>query len=88
MTVAAKISSRMGILDKSDVIRLTSVIKKAGLPTEMPDLKREDIISAMKHDKKVQQGKIRFVLLKSIGNAFIADDVSLDLVEKVLAGNE
>ncbi len=88
MTAAARISARMGILEEGDEIRLTKVIKKAGLPTKMPGLKTEDIIQAMKHDKKVQQGKIRFVLLKSIGDAFITDEVSLSLVEEVLLGQE
>ena len=86
MTAEARISSRMGILDKGDVVGLTDVIKKAGLPTDMPDIKVADIISAMKHDKKVRQDKIRFVLLKSIGDAFITDEVSPSLVEEVLVG--
>ncbi len=88
MTAAARISNRMSILDENEVVRLKNIIEKAGLPTEMPNLKIEDIFSAMKHDKKVLQDKVRFVLLKSIGNAFITDEVSLDLVEKVLVGNE
>ena len=88
MTAAARISNRMSILDENEVVRLKNIIEKAGLPTEMPDLKIEDIFSAMKHDKKVLQDKVRFILLKSIGNAFITDEVSLDLVEKVLVGNE
>jgi 3-dehydroquinate synthase len=88
MAAAARISSRLGILDKSDVVWLTDVIKKAGLPTEMPDLKVEDITSAMKHDKKVWQEKIRFVLLKSVGDAFITDEVSPSLVEEVLVDQE
>jgi len=88
MTAAARISCRMGILDESDVIRLTDIIKKAGLPTEMPDLPIEDIIAAMEHDKKVRQDKIMFVLLKSIGDAFITDKVSRSLVEEVLVGRE
>ena len=88
MTAAARISNRMSILDENEVVRLKNIIEKAGLPTEMPNLKIEDIFSAMKHDKKVLQDKVRFILLKSIGNAFITDEVSLDLVEKVLVGNE
>jgi len=88
MIAAARISNKMGKLDKSDVTRLTDVIRKAGLPTEMPDLKMEDIIQAMKHDKKVQQDKIRFVLLKSIGDTFITDEVSPSLVEEALLGQE
>jgi 3-dehydroquinate synthase len=76
----------MGILDENEVVRLKNVIEKAGLPTERPNLNIKNIISAMKHDKKVLQDKIRFVLLKSIGNAFITDEVSPSLVEEVLVG--
>jgi 3-dehydroquinate synthase len=86
MVAAARISARLEILDENDVVRLTDVIKKAGLPTEMPDLPIADIIAAMEHDKKVQQDKIMFVLLKSIGDAFITDKVSRSLVEEVLGG--
>jgi 3-dehydroquinate synthase len=88
MVAAARISSRMGILDEGDVIRLRDTIENAGLPTEMPALSVKDIISAMKHDKKVRQDKVIFVLLKSIGHAFITDQVSLSLVEEVLATHE
>ena len=86
MMAAAKISSRMGILSEGDVVRLERVIQKAGLPTEMPELDKEAVMKAMKHDKKVVQDKVRFVLLKSIGNAFINDAVSPSLVEEVLVG--
>ncbi|OGO24662.1 MAG: 3-dehydroquinate synthase [Chloroflexi bacterium RBG_16_50_9] len=86
MVAAARISHKMGILDKSDAIRLEKIIKQAGLSAEMLDLNIQDIIQAMKHDKKVQQNKMRFVLLKSIGDAFITDEVSPSLVEEVLSG--
>ena len=84
MMAAAKISSRMAILDESEVVKLERVIKKAGLPTEMPGLDKEAVMDAMKHDKKVLHDRVRFVLLKAIGNAFISDDVDPSLVEEVL----
>jgi 3-dehydroquinate synthetase len=40
------------------------------------------------HDKKVLQDRIRFVLLKSIGDAFITDKVSISLLGEVLLGKE
>ena len=40
---------------------------------------------AMQQDKKVLRGRVRFVLLKSIGEAFIADNVEPALVEEVLS---
>ncbi|MFC2001358.1 3-dehydroquinate synthase [Chloroflexota bacterium] len=88
MLAAARISNRMVILDKDEIVRLKNVIEQAGLPTEIPNLKIEDIMEAMRHDKKVLRDKIRFVLLKSIGNVFITDEVNPSLVEQVLAGDD
>ena len=86
MLAAARISSKLGILDKNELIRLKSVINRAGLPTQMPNLEVEKLIQAMEHDKKVLRGKIRFVLPESIGSVFITDEVSLSLVKEVLVG--
>ncbi len=88
MLAAARISSEMGILAESELIRLRRVVENAGLPTEMPNLEAERLIQAMKHDKKVSRDKIRFVLLKAIGSAFITDEVSPSLVEKVLVNEK
>ncbi|MFC2035290.1 3-dehydroquinate synthase [Chloroflexota bacterium] len=84
MLAAATISSKLSILDESEVIRLRKVITGAGLPVEIPHLQMERLIKAIKHDKKVLQGRIRFVLPKSIGNVFITEEVSLSLIEQTL----
>jgi len=86
MAAAAKISSRMGILDESEVVKLERIIEKAGLPTEMPGIDKEAVMQVMQHDKKVLQGRVRFVMLKSVGNAYISDEVDSSLVEEVLVG--
>ena len=88
MLAAARISNEMGILDKSELIRLRKVIENAGLPTEVPGIEAERLIRVMKHDKKVLRDKIRFVLLKSIGSAFVTDKVSPSLLEKVLVNEK
>ncbi len=88
MVAAARIASKRGMLDGNEAERLKRLIIKAGLPVEMPDLGVEEIMQAMQHDKKVREGKARFVLLRSIGNAVVADDVAPSLVEEVLAENE
>jgi len=86
MLVAGRISQRLGIMDKNELSRLKAVIARAGLPTSMPELNTERIIEAMRHDKKIAQGKIRFVLPRKIGEVFITDEVSPRLLEEVLAG--
>ncbi len=84
MIVEARISNKLGILGKNEVNRLKDLIARAGLPTELPSLELEKLIQAMKHDKKILQDKLRFVLPKSIGEVFITDEVSPSLIEQVL----
>jgi len=84
MLAAARISNQMGILDKNELLKLNRLIQRAGLPAKMPNLKAEEIIQAITHDKKVLRGKVRFILPKSLGSVFITDEVSLSLVEQIL----
>ena len=84
MLAEERISNKLGILDKTEVIRLKNIIIEAGLPTQIPALQLEKLVQAMKHDKKILQGKIRFVLPKTIGEVFITDEVSPSIVEQVL----
>jgi len=88
MAAAARVASKLGLLDAAEVKRLKDLIMRAGLPARLPDLKVGQVMQAMEHDKKVRAGKVRFVLLKSIGKAVVADDVPPSLVEEVLGENE
>jgi 3-dehydroquinate synthase len=84
MLVEAAISNRLGMIDKLGMRRLETVIAAAGLPTRMPSFQANELIEAMRHDKKISQGKMKFVLPRRIGEVFITDEVSLSLVEEVL----
>ena len=88
MVAEAEISRRLGRLDGDSVTRLKEVIKKAGLPVDMPAMDINEIMTAMRHDKKVTGDTVRFVLLSSIGEAIISDEVSPSLVKEVLSGDE
>jgi len=85
MLAAAKISHHMGNLDKAGLLRLKNLVRRAGLPTVLPDLKIKDIVKAMTHDKKALGGKVRFVLPRSLGRVFVTDEVEIATVEKILA---
>jgi 3-dehydroquinate synthase len=85
MLAAARISREMGILTPDELVRLESLSEKAGLPAKAPNLDLERLVSVMKHDKKVRQGKVRFILPRSLGEVFMTDDVNLSLVKQVLA---
>ena len=84
MVAAAMIASELNILDSGNVTRLKKLLEKAGLTTKLPPVEVKQVIQTMRYDKKVQNGKIRFVLPRNIGQVFITGDVSPAIVEKVL----
>ncbi len=84
MLAAGRISNKLGLLDKNELIRLKGIIQRADLAIELPNLEVGKIIQAIRHDKKILRGKLRFILPRTIGNVFITDEVSLSLVEQVL----
>ncbi|HEY1683805.1 MAG TPA: 3-dehydroquinate synthase [Tepidisphaeraceae bacterium] len=81
---AAFVAERMGLLNAGDHQRIRALIEKAGLPTRGLDLDTDKIVQAMRTDKKVRDGKIRFVLPEGIGRAVIRDDVAEELVREGL----
>ena len=75
MVMAANWSTAMNLLDNESSARIESLIARAGLPIRPPEgMKSEDFLDLMKHDKKVQDGRIRFILLEDVGQAVITDD--------------
>lgn len=71
----------MGDISVADVSRLEKLLARANLPTLSPDsMQPEDYLPHMMRDKKVLAGKLRLVLLKSLGQAYIATDTDKDLV--------
>jgi 3-dehydroquinate synthase len=86
MVAAAKLSSRLGFLAEEEAARLEDLIGQAGLPVRLPDINKLAVVEAMRHDKKVRRDRVRFVLLRSLGHAFVGDGVDPDVVEEVLRG--
>jgi 3-dehydroquinate synthase len=84
MIVAARISRRMGLFSQRDLGRLTGVIMAAGLPTSMPDINTADVLEAVKHDKKITSGRLKFILPSGIGKVIMSDRVDLGMVAQAL----
>ena len=84
MVLAAQTSQRMGWISEADVERTRALIRAAGLPDVAPDLGVDTYLEYMGHDKKVEGGKMRFVLLKKLGEAVITADVPTDVLTGVL----
>lgn len=77
MVTATIISAKMGLIDKQVVDAISKVIQKAGLPLKPRDeISSSNLLEVMKLDKKVIQERLRFVLIKGIGSAFVSDEVT------------
>ena len=86
MVAAGKIAMHLGMWSQSDAQRQDELIKKAGLPTKLPaDLDIDAIVDALQTDKKVKDGKVRFILPTQIGVVEITDKVPADTIRQVLA---
>lgn len=85
MVQAARLSYLHGLIDEQDCDFLWSLLQAFHLPTIPPKIDSQDYLRLMGRDKKVQAGKIRFVLLKALGQAMITDEVSEDYLMQVLA---
>ena len=76
MAMAAEVSRRLGWLAVGDVERVRSLLRRAGLPVAGPRLGAERYLDLMGHDKKVIAGRLRLVLLKSLGRAVTFADAT------------
>lgn len=86
MLLALDLSLSLGLIDHDSFNRAKKLISLANLPTSPPPGENNisNIIDLMRMDKKVLDGKLRFILLNSIGDAFVHDNVPLDLLNKIL----
>jgi shikimate kinase / 3-dehydroquinate synthase len=82
--MAADLSQRMGWISAQDVARIRSLFERAKLPTVAPDLGADKYLELMGLDKKVEGGKMRFVLLRQIGHAVVQGDVPQELLQQTL----
>ncbi len=80
---AIRLSIRRGYCISQDESSLKSVLQSYQLPVELnSSLAISELMNAMQSDKKVSAGKIRFVALKKLGDAFVTSDItSVDIVE-------
>ena len=84
MIGASIIASKKGFVDEGFVERIKGLIRRAGLPTKLKRGNIGEILRAMRLDKKVRDGRIRFVLPKRIGYVTFGNRVSTSLVRKAL----
>jgi len=76
MVAAAAISMHKGLISQEVCQDIKEALKAFRLPIRVDGLNPEDILAATKSDKKMDGGKVKFILLESPGNAFIDREVA------------
>ncbi|MDH2326338.1 3-dehydroquinate synthase [Cereibacter sp. SYSU M97828] len=89
--LALELSQRLGLLPQEAPSRLRAHLRAMGMKVDLSDIpgelpSPEALLALMGQDKKVVDGKLRFILARDIGEAFISSDVPADAVVATLQG--
>lgn len=76
MVAASALSLQRGFIRSEEYQRITDTVTALKLPVCIDKLTSQEIIQVSKNDKKMNAGQIRFILLQSMGNAVMTDDVT------------
>lgn len=86
MVMAAELSQKHGWISKADVQSIRAILQKARLPIEPPkEITPEQFSKLMSIDKKVQDGVLHLILMKSLGESFISSDFDPQALQSVLS---
>jgi 3-dehydroquinate synthase len=84
MMCAARLAERLGRIDASLIDRQFKLLTALGLPVDVPELDPEDVLRVMARDKKVEHGRLRFVLPSKLGHVELVGSVPADDVRAAL----
>jgi 3-dehydroquinate synthase len=84
MLCASRLAQMLGRVDPSLTDRQRDLLQALGLPLDVPQVEPERILAAMARDKKVEHGRLRFVLPTRLGHVELVSDVDPELVRQAL----
>jgi 3-dehydroquinate synthase len=87
MLIAADMSRLLGHLSVDDVDRVRRLLVRTGLRVDAPRIGAERALGYMQIDKKVKGSRIRLILLRRIGAAFLTGDYTDDILRQTLAAH-
>jgi 3-dehydroquinate synthase len=81
MVLAFEFSAAKGLIGQADAARARAHLAAVGLPTYLKDVPGgvpgiDALMDLIAQDKKVKHGKLNFILVRAIGQAFVENDVS------------
>ena len=90
MVLAARFSARKGLMTAAEAARISAHFEALGIRANIAELgldcSGQKLADHMLHDKKMDAGTLPFLLLRGIGETFLAKDVALDEVAEFLDG--
>jgi 3-dehydroquinate synthase len=87
LLMAATMSMHGGWATADDVRRVRALLERIGLPTRADGIAPRRALEHMRIDKKVKEGRLRFVLLRGIGSAFVTADYPSGALDATLAAH-
>lgn len=93
MTAQARLGMKYGFISEENVKRVENLLSRAGLPTTVPDyVEKPELVKKLYTDKKVRDGRLRFVFQKEIGDVMqfgdnnYAKEISENEIADIIAG--
>lgn len=89
-SLAFDLSARLGLCSQEDPSRVAAHLAEMRMPSRLSDIPGElpddeTLIALMGQDKKVVDGRLRLILARGIGQAFVSDDVAPEAIRATLA---
>ncbi|MCI4661811.1 MAG: 3-dehydroquinate synthase [Neomegalonema sp.] len=90
MALAFEASQRLGLCAQEAPSRVRAHLRTMGMKTDLTDIDgalpdADGLMALMAQDKKVQDGKLTFILVRAIGEAFRTQDADLQVIRTLLA---
>ncbi len=90
MALAFEFSARRGLLPAAEAARVVRHLAAVGLPTHLSSVpgglpEPDGLMQLIAQDKKVKRGKLTFILVRAVGDSFIAADIDAAEVRAFLA---
>lgn len=86
MICAARLAQSLGRIGASLAEQQRSLLVALGLPVDVPEVDHERVLAIMQRDKKVEHGRLRFVLPSRLGHVELVGDVEEAKVRAALVG--
>jgi len=84
LLMSAAMSRECGLMSSEEVARVRNLVDRTGLPTRVETVSPSAALEHMRIDKKVKSGRIRLILLRSIGESFVTADYSDAALQRTL----